>query len=94
MDDVAALKASIGASREKYWDERTPEEKLEVAKDCIQQLMRSVDSLRRQLSNYESHCHAVDGRILIDSGRQSMRSEDSGWGYGFKRLLTGLDHHR
>ena len=87
MDDSLG-KMSLGPSREKYWEERNADEKLDVVKDVILQLQKALESNQRSVNRLECHCHGTDGRMLLDYNRNSIGSEASGWGYGFKRLLN------
>lgn len=85
-DKIAAIKG-LAASREKYWEERSADEKIEVLKNCVMQLQGSLDAYERTVSTLSNHCHGADGRILIDYNRNSG-CERAGWSYDFKRLLT------
>jgi hypothetical protein len=81
-------KLTCGPSREKYWQEMTPEEKLEVAKDCILSLKREILSIKKTIGSYEQHSHGSDGRLLIEYRSRYMKPEQYRESYCFERLLT------
>lgn len=54
--------------REKTWDERSSDERLELLRREVRSLTAIVDQLLRTTQVLESHQHAASGEILVRPG--------------------------
>ena len=55
-------------SREKYWDERTQEEKLEKLAQAVEFLSITTRSLETSVEFLKCHEHTPSGRLLVPIG--------------------------
>jgi hypothetical protein len=74
--DKAAQQMVGGPCREKYWDERKPEEQLEALRSSCIQLHHIVASLQDAFQVFAMHQHGADGRLLVP---MDQREKSRGW---------------
>lgn len=71
-----ANKATL-ANREKYWEERTPEEKIEVLRNELAVACRFIQTQQQTIAKLTNHQHAADGCIVVPMYSQQMMAQES-----------------
>ena len=71
------------ACREKYWDEQTPEQRLESLRDVILSMRLSMrchlSQMENELSALMHHQHSVSGELMTRIEQLSMASSSGNW---------------
>lgn len=82
---VGALMGSLSNTpcRAKTWDECTPEQRMEMMRDEVRYLRRTVTDLERMVSKLKLHQHAQDGEIMVPMKRHN---DDRPLGYVYDPL--------
>lgn len=61
-----ALEPTVaGPERERYWEEKTPEEKIEAIGIAIEWMADKVNQLESDVAQFKCHSHGHDGAVLI-----------------------------
>lgn len=56
--------------REKYWSEKTPEEKMETLRECVIEIGRTQHGMLMKIDALLRHQHhAADGRLMVPLDR-------------------------
>lgn len=95
----ANMKTEIAMpAREKYWEERTEAEKIEVLREYVSHLEHAIQSISANTLNLLQHQHGEDGRLLAplrEVGSNQATIGGAGMSYGLsQRLKTKRERDR
>lgn len=66
-----------GCAREKYWHEKTADEKCLKLGEAVEYLTRELRESRQELAILRGHEHQRDGRIVVPVNGSGVRVEES-----------------
>lgn len=73
-----------GPCRVKTWDERTPDERMEMMREEVRYLCRQLTDLQKSARKMKFHQHAQDGSLMVPLSNRD--DEDGPRGYFYDPL--------